>query len=63
MMITALTPKAILIIFIFGGLLLLDRACAPVNQSMTDAQSRHEAAMKDLGKNDYVPVRNPWGDK
>lgn len=63
MLMTALTPKAILIVFLFGGVLLVDRACAPTDHAMTDARSRHEAAMKDLGKNDYVPVRNPWGDK
>ena len=62
MLITPITPKAILIIFLFGGFLLVDRACAPVDPSMTDAKSRHEAAMKDLGKNDYVPVRSPWGN-
>jgi hypothetical protein len=62
MLMTPLTPKAILIIFLFGGVLLLDRACAPADQSMIDARSRHEAAMKDLGKNDRVPVRSPWGD-
>lgn len=63
MLITTITPKAILIIFILGSLLLLDRGCAPVNHSAIDAQARHAAAMKDLGKNDYVPVRSPWGSE
>ena len=63
MHITPITPKAILIIFLFGGFLLVDRACAPVNRPMTDAQSRHESAMRDLGKNDYYPVRSPWGNE
>jgi hypothetical protein len=62
MVVSPLTPKTIIIVFIFGSFLLLDRACAPVDHSMADARSRHEAAMKDLGKNDYVPVRSPWGN-
>lgn len=57
------TPKAILIIFLCGGFLLIDRACAPIDQPMIDAKSRHEAAMRDLGKNDYSPVRSPWGNE
>ena len=52
MLISTLTPKAILIVFIFGILLLVDRGCSQMD--------RHEAAMKDLGKNDYVHVRSPW---
>ncbi len=60
MLVTPITPKAIIIVFLFGSFLLVDRACAPVNPSMTDAKSRHEAAMKDLGKNDHYPVRSPY---
>ncbi|QQP89907.1 hypothetical protein IGS68_01100 [Skermanella sp. TT6] len=52
MLISTLTPKAILIVFIFGILLLVDRGCSQID--------RHDAAMKDLGENDYVPVRSPW---
>jgi|1186.fasta_scaffold168501_2 hypothetical protein len=63
MIVSPLTPKAIIIFFIFGSFLLIDRACAPTDQSMTDAKSRHEAAMKDLGRNDYYPVRSPWGNE
>jgi hypothetical protein len=63
MQVLAITQKAILIIFLFGGFLLIDRACAPIDQPMTDAKSRHEAAMRDLGKNDYYPVRSPWGNE
>jgi hypothetical protein len=59
MLYAPLTPKAIFIVLIFGVFLLIDRGCS-VDQSVIDAQSRHQAAMKDLGKNDYVPVRRPW---
>jgi hypothetical protein len=60
MVVAPLTPNAIIIVLIFGSLLLIDRACAPVDTSMTDARSRHEAAMKDLGKNDHYPGRSPY---
>ena len=52
MLIPALTPKAILIVFIFCILLLADRGCS--------RPDRHDAAMRDLGKNEPVPVRSPW---
>jgi len=35
MLFTPLTPKAVIIVFIFGILLLLDRGCAQVGQSVT----------------------------
>lgn len=59
MLYAPLTPKAIFIVLIFGVFLLIDRGCS-VDHSVIDAQNRHQAAMKDLGKNDYVPVRSPW---
>ena len=55
MSISTLTPKAILIVVILGILLLVDRGCSQID--------RHDAAMRDLGKNDYSPVRSPWGNE
>lgn len=52
MSISTLTPKAILIVVILGILLLVDRGCSQID--------RHDAAMRDLGKNEHVPVRSPW---
>jgi|tagenome__1003787_1003787.scaffolds.fasta_scaffold20476663_2 hypothetical protein len=51
-----LTPKAIIIVLIFGVFMMVDRGCSQIEA----VQDRHTAAMKDLGKNDYVPVRKPW---
>ena len=48
--------------FLFLALCMFVSACKPEDQTVKSAQERHRAAMKDLGKNDYVPVRSPWGD-
>jgi hypothetical protein len=60
MMYTALTPKAIIIVLLFGGFLLPDRSCSQSDQSVTAGQDRHNAAMKDLGKNTHYEVRRPF---
>jgi hypothetical protein len=60
MPIAPLTPKAIVIILILGSLMVIDHSCSGEDLSISAARSRHEAAMKDLGKNDHVPVRVPW---
>jgi hypothetical protein len=46
--------------FLFLALCMVVSACKPDDQDAASAQDRHRAAMKDLGHNDYVPVRNPW---
>lgn len=60
MLVTPLTPKSIFIIIILGSLLVLDHGCSQDMSKPLLEPDRHTAAMKDLGKNDYVPVRTPW---
>jgi hypothetical protein len=55
-----LTPKAIIIVMLFGCFVLIDRGCTPVDNAASIAQERHRAAMKDLGKATYRPVQEPW---
>lgn len=62
------TPKVIVIFFIFGGLLLLDRWYAdglqpPPFPPIFTEQNRHQESMSDWGRNDTVHVRSPWGNE
>jgi hypothetical protein len=60
MMHAALTPKAIIIVLLFGGFVLIDRSCSMKDPTVAVGQERHKAAMKDLGKNTYYPVQSPY---